>query len=261
MLEMSEFDILNAKIQEKLSRDNVIDNKEEVSLKTVNDSLDSAFGSYNKCFVKDEQKFVKLVNKRIKRLNIFSNNIPYILDFCPSINEDGSYYIDVLFTDSDYRFKGKATIDTDFNINLDYLKDNYSKERLLKVLSDYKNIYASYFELLNNFKNEYPNTSYAWNADLSIGKLVVDDGFNVAYLYLENTDHPVVSFSNSSDLSVSRYHSKKYGELYDYIDAFKYSILRKMKVNINDLNPLFQKVVRKELGLNDEKSLSLKKDN
>ena len=251
MVTLNDLDVLNTKVENVLMRDNVVDDGDEISIRTASKALSYGMSPYNDCFIREEKKAVKAINRNIKRSNIFRCDVPHILNLCPSVTNDGLSEIEVLFTDYDRRYKGRAIIHEDMNIDFEGLRSEYNEERTRKLLNKYNDIYETMFKVLKNFKEEYPDNSYTWNADLSKGKQDIDDGFLSIYLYLERVDNPGITFSRLEDINIGGAYYKKDSELNNKIDFYKYDIMRKMKVNINDLNPLYQSIIRKQLELNN----------
>ena len=248
------FDELYLKIKEKLNSEDVINQKDEISAYTLNLAISWGMTPYNKILIDELAKKIKSINNRIDALNFFKmklkNKIPYLYKVCPTINEEEEKYIEIFFTNGySNRSIGKVIIDKNMSIKFDYFSDEYDKEKVLNFLKEYQDIYEVIFNTLATFQEQYPNTPYQWNNHCKAKSEEIDDGFNVIYFDLERAGNPTVSFSNQRDIEIAKTHSKKYGELYDYVDYYKKTISRKMKVNINELNPLYQTIARKQIEL------------
>ena len=251
-----EFDILYTelytKICDKLDSDDVIDESDEISAYTLANTICTGMNYYNYFLISGIEKLIKTKNKKISLSSMFRSNypVPYIYNICPGIKEKGDKYIDIYFTNALFNRKiGKAVIDSNMGINMEYLSDEYDKEKTLKFLNDSLELFKSFMDVLDTFKEQYPEASFEWNNNSKDSKEVIDDGFNTVSLDLEHPNFPVVSLSNLDDVSIAKTYSKKHGELYEYMDFFKDSIMKKIKVNINDLNSLYQIIVKEQMKL------------
>lgn len=253
------FENLRVKIEDRLSRDNFVDNGEEISLNTLQESLQGALGEYNKVFVDDTRELAKNINKQTFLNRVFKGDVPMVHSINPVILEDGNYYLEVLLSDRDGKYKGEAIIDKNFRVKFNFLKSEYSKEKTVQMLKNYSVKYINYFEKLINFSFEYPNTKCSWGNQYDMAHQRVDDGFLVCHFYLDNLSSTSFSFSSMDDNNIARTRSKKYGELFDYIDFYRGKLLKNTSVNINDLNDLYQQIVRKQLNLEKEPTLKMNK--
>lgn len=256
------YDELYKKINDKINSENVVDSDEEISVYTLTRLLNSGMSYYNHYFVDELNKIIIQMNKEISKLFFFKIRqlIPFIDRICPGIDEKGKEYISLYFTNLDHsRIIGKAVIDKNLNINFEQLWYECDKDMTVKYLREYKDTFRILFSVLDTFIEEYPYMSYQWNNNNGKGKENVDDGFNTASLYLEKPDSFALSFSEKEDLNIARNYSQKYGELYDFLEFYRDDISRKMKVNINDLNELYQIIVRNQLQIIDELTGSMKR--
>lgn len=246
---------LKGKINKVFTSEDVHRNGDELSVYDVYKACKNQFSGYNKIFVTDEKKLVDKLNRKIKFLNFFESGLPLIGDFCPGIDSNGDKHIDVLFKDYSYRYKGKAVIDDNFDVDYILLRDEFNENRILKILKNYecKEEFNDYFKALDIFQEEFPNCAFEWNNNDKNSKAVFSDGFMESYLYLDNLYEPYIGFVDIKDTLLARYHSQKYSELYDFVDYYKLEILRKMRANINDLNDVYKAIVQKELNEKENK--------
>ena len=249
------YDILREKIEERLSAPNVIDNGEIISLMTLQDTLKSAMGNYNSILVNNSNDIVKRMNSMTRMNRLFKGDYPYIQKLCPIIEENGNCYIDIIFSDNNGRYVGKARVDDRTQISYDLLRTGYDDKKTSQLIRNFQLNYLYIYDELLLFSYEYPNTRFEWNTDYEPAKQKIDDGFISAYYKLDELNKTSVTLSNLEDIELARIHTRKYGELYDYISFYQGKIMRSTPVNSNDLNDLYQQIVRKELKLNDNMSL------
>ena len=251
----NKFEILKEKIEERLSAPNVIEDNEIISLHTLQEALKSGMQEYNTILVDDANDLANKINKQTGLNRFFKGEYPVIKSFSPILDEEGKCHIEVLLADNDNRYVGKANIDDRLRINYDFLRTGYSKYKTTKLLKEYHLKYLYYYDIMEKFSKEYPNTRFEWNNNYEEANAKIDDGFLVAYYDLCDLSKTAVSFSNFDDLNTARVHTKKYGELYDYIAFYQERIMRRTPVNINDLSDLYQKIARKQLNLEKETTL------
>ena len=247
------FEELYLKIMNKFASKEIVHENNDIDAFTLHTALKDGMSSYHHCLVDNAQKMVKAINKKVSKSNLFQSNaqIPYIYKMCPGINDVGNKYIDIYFTNKYAdRNLGKATVDEDLNVNVVSLSKDYSKEKVTSFLKDDIS-YEDFFDTLDAFRWLYPNISYQWNNQHENSKEKIDDGFNTIYFDLDDIDRPIVAFSNHHDSDVARTYSKKYGYLYDYIDFYKDEIMRKTKVSVDHLNPLYQSIVKRYMKHKD----------
>lgn len=256
-LNSEKFDVLRGKIEERILGRNTVYNDEVIDLHTLYELISKGMNKYNDVLVKDADKFARKLNKETFLNRVFKMEVPLIRQFIPCIDENGNRKIDVLMTNEDWRYRGYATIDDRCNVTIDFLRHDYSLDKTKFVLSKYPAKYIEFFNTLSEFEKDFPNTRCEWNSSYEEMNQTFDDGFLKAYFYLERPDRVALGFSTLEDSELSRVKSKKYGELYDYIDFYKFRILKDININIDDLNDLYKKIVLKELEM--EKGPSLRR--
>ena len=99
---------------------------------------------------------------------------------------------------------------------------------------------------LNTFSQEYPETAYSWdmnNDDENVQH--IDDGFMQAKVDLNHLDKTHAYLSSIEDLSLSRCRTYEYGELNDYVEFYNKDIQKRVRVDIDSLDPLFKGILSK----------------
>lgn len=243
------FNVLKNKIENRLSSELITDNNDEISLYTLYKSINNAMEEYNKVFVDDTKELRKRINTQTLLNRYFKGEVPTVSDFCPIVEKDGLFHIDVILADLNGKYRGYATIDYTGKIEVNFLRHDYSKEKTIDMLRKHSIKYIEYLNKLYEFRNKYPNIRCEWNSEYPEMNLKLDDGFLCAHFYLERPDHYAFTFSKLEDAEVASKNVKDYGELYDYIEFYKKDLLKRTCVNINDLNDLYKTIVTKELNL------------
>lgn len=276
MNDKNAFQDLYERIDKKFNEELVITNEDEISLFELVETLKYAINPYNDKLITINNELVKHLNKRIRlnSLNIFSKKrIPLIDHISSIIKEDGDSLVNICFCekeDNKSKYIGEANINSSGRIYVDLIRKNYSQADTMMFLDDSIMSFIYSFKTLSEFSNEYPGIAYEWNTystnskniklkdEENPKKLEVTDDLLHAYIDLDRINEPIVTFKNSADLELSRTKSNKYGELYDYIDYFKNHYMKRMKVNINDLNDLYYQLY--EHGLERKNEMLYGKD-
>ena len=260
----NDFDELYQKIKDRLDSPDVSSNGDEISAYMLSAAVKNGMGRYYQSLICDMSKFLKSTNQKIKRFNFLKrkNQLPYLNRICPGVRDTGDRYIDFYFTNGYIDGSiGKATIDENFNITTNFFRDQYNQKNVEEFLKTDMDIYQSFFSVLDDFREQYPGVSYQWNNEHEHRKERIDDGFNTVYFNLDDAFHPIVSLTTSHDTELARFYSRKYGELYDYFEFYPNEFMRKIKVNINDLNPLYQTIVKTQMkAYGDSKAATKKKE-
>lgn len=254
------FEDLYNRLEDRYKSNMVLDDEKTISLASLVNSLESGIGSYNNTLIYSNSDIVKKLNKKIRltSLNPFiKKNIPYINHVSSVVNENGEYFIDVCFCEVDERgskYIGDAVITSDGKINIDFLRKNFSIDDTKSFLNENNPMFTYSLKLLDEFTREYPNTSYEWIANAedkkysrltdkeNPKKFEVKDELLHGYVDLDRLHSTLVTFSSLKDLDLSRTKSRKYGELYDYLDFYKEHYMRRISVDINELNDLYKKI-------------------
>ena len=115
-----------------------------------------------------------------------------------------------------------------------------------QLLDKYPITYVGYFSKLAEFTRKYPNTGCEWNDQYPDMKDKFEDEFLTAHFDLERIGSEALTFTKNEDQLLSNLKTKRYGELYDYVEFYRDSILCRTAVNIDELNPLYRTIVDKE---------------
>ncbi len=244
---MNEYELLfdlKKRIDDKYNCAEVNSNDEIVSLFDLVNSLKNSLDKYNKVFVEELSSYKELLNKQIISENMNGKNIPLIDNIYPSSLAYVPNHIDFYFKNkNDEQYSGCVC----FYSNLSYsscLSNDYSSEDTIDFFTHNKDALNRYFDLLDEFNQEYPNINYEWNAYSDDKNLILDDGLLKIDLYLEKLND--VNFSFSFDNS-------KYNDLINYDKKY---LMKRISINRNDINDLYKKLLNNK---NDTVSLTLKK--
>ncbi len=226
-------------------KDKVEKSSDEVSAYDLIGALKNKFGAYNHAFFDKLQKDLNLINctngynfmtsidteKDLRRIG----NIGFY------VNEDGYYFCRVYYCDGRGRIKGTADVDNFVKVDACDTEANRNKRIFLK-----------YLNVLAEYANKHPGESYRWDLlNPQIETFYVGDDFLSCRIDAYYLDGIEPYWTNSS--SVEKY------ALYDHEHANKTisqchdAFLKRMPVNINDIDPLVADIVRKEYDLNGPK--------
>jgi len=214
--------------------------------KELNDMLVNAFSKYNVVLINKVENDTKSLNKSIAQARFFNKKVPYIASMTPTVYEDGKQEIVITF-EVDQRFKGIAFVNSDLNINFEFLKGDLSIPDTIKYLKKNNHNFETYFRVLGEFACEYQGINYEFGMqDKNVNDIyTIDDGFISVTFDLRRPEQTKATLSRINDLELARIKSPKYGEVYDFVEFYNQSILRSVNVNENDLNPLYKMIVEK----------------
>lgn len=251
----NKLDNLYSRIMYRLNGDDVESDNEIVSAFDVCNAVSDSLSFYNYLFCKNAKSFIKELNRSVDYTFVPFVRAFKIYDVKFNVNNDGEAFIHI-FLDNGICIdvtgdKFKASINNHF-----LLSDNYIK-RFLAINNDKIRVYL---EFLNEFATKFPgvNMTFGQNSQ-NINDVIIQDDFMVCRVCVGNPESTQVLFSSFEDIELSFIHSKKYGKLYDYLVCYNKEFLKKMHVNVNDLNPFVRECVIKYLVKKDEEKLILEK--
>ena len=251
---MDRFDILKEKIDNRLDTPNIVSSGDNMSLYDLKKTVSRGFGKYNIVLVNEVNKMMKHMNSRIRKANLFKNDLPYIASINPKV-ENGYPAVTMIFADKEGRYRGVGSVCENDHIFVELFKNEFNIEKTEEFIRSNKLFWTHCLNALCAFIQEYPDTDYEWNDGLTDynGKdQVIGDGFVNSHMNLEKIDEARCCFATLEDMETSRDKTRKYGELIDYIEFYNDAFMKKTQINVNDLNPLYRKVVDKTLE-NDRK--------
>ena len=242
----AEFDNLYNKIQARLNSENVETSMEEISIEDLTLILYSELRKYHIVLVEKVEKDIEKMNHKIKLKNVPIERKPLIGEINPIVDKDGNTCINIGFVDKFGSYLGYATFNDSLVPLVAKLKYGYDRIAACAILNEFQEYFVTYLLALEAFKNEYPGMSMDFGkVSMDINSYqVIDDGFMRFTVKAANPLKPYVSLSDSKESELARLNSKKYSELYDYIDQYAQAFLRKSSVKVEDLNPLMKAIVK-----------------
>ena len=240
---------LESRILARLSIPPVRTIGDEMSVGTLVSLLYDRFSKYNNALVKDSYLLIQSMNEKTRLNRFFKGEIPYISKMVSIIDENGECHLELKFTAGNYIRVGEAIIDKDCNISVNTYRYDYDNEKTLEFLKDYSYKFFQYISVLNAFACEFPNTRCEWNNGYSLMNEDITDNFITSHIYLDRLENSNVALTDKNDKNISRDSYGQYGELNDYFDVYKSSFFNRQRVNINDLNPLYQRILEKDMQL------------
>lgn len=208
---------------------------------------------FAKFFNEDTASIMKKVNLRSKIDSIVGKRTPSIIEVVPTVR-DGESIVVIKLMDDEFNYMGDIEVVKDqvvprlVGFNQAKLKEKGVTKFLLDCVSNFKHELG----VLDYFQERHPGIDYNWSIKNPDSKSVfsVDDGFLSGKVKL-NDPHPWdVTLSQSGDLGLATYRTRRFGYLYDYIDFYNDDFKKRIPVNINDLNPLMRQIVEEKYELN-----------
>ena len=256
MAELNDFKDLKDKIIELLNRKKVLSNGEIISFYDLSHACKKEFGVYSKFFKNNINKYGSKINNKSSLQTVMGIKVPFIDRVIPEI-KDGNELITIYFKDSSKNNCGQLVIDKDGNAKLNNLSvDRFNKKYLEELINKCLVCFSPLMHGLCAFNEEY-NMDFKWDSDRTNDKntLRMSDGFITGIIDLNDTNKNAVTLTNVNDMYLASIKTELFGQLYEYIDFYNEEIQKRVAVNINDLSPLFKKIIDKHYDLDNEKKL------
>ena len=250
-------DELKAKIYERLNRNPVDEKGDIISLYTLVNTLKDELSDFNKVLITEKEKYVK--NKNLFR-DLLNKKV-YVEYVIPGVTEDGIAYIKLFLMDLNHETIGELNLFDNYNspelIVLDINRCSF--QQLKKILSKNEKEFKKYLYYLNIFKQDNPGFNFTFDSNNpnEYVKYEYSDDFMTCNVDLLNIDNTRITLKNIDDIDLATTRDKYNGILYDYIDFYNDEIMRKTEVNIEDLNPFIQSIIKRKLNLNNNNTLKL----
>ncbi len=156
------------------------------------------------------------------------------------VEENGSYYIKLYYVDGRGRDIGTGIVDNFVKLDACDEEAIKNKRYLMKCLN-----------ILADYSAKHPGESFRWDLKNRIVDLIQINGdFLSCTLDIYHIDRPEPYFTSSKDAGLAIY-EYGYGEKNISQDSCYY--LKRMSVNLNDVDPLVSDIVRKEYNLEGKK--------
>ena len=251
---------LRLQLLSRLDEDIVEYNGEELSFYDVVTACDQELSLYNKFFKEETKAICNNINVKSRFYNLFKRDVPYIEKIVPGVYL-GKSIVDVYLIDKDGNKAGVIEERRNEVRFEDFDEIRFSSKENAAFIKDIRLALNDTFTLLDHFKGNHKEFDYCWDFDDKDPqkKLIVDDGFISGIIYLNDVGRSCIGLSNMNDVAVATTRSKKNGIIYDYVEFYNEAFQKRLKVNINDLNPLYREFVNKHVGLEDNKKLTLEK--
>ncbi len=261
------FKDLRNRVDLKFQNDIIQNNNKQVDLFTFLTLLRDELNEYNEIFVTEFENFRNKVNNRIDSENAFVNNIAYIGKIHPHVSGDLTPNY-ILIDLKDGRSESANTVgyvkyydNTSFDVRVN---NSFNKN---KTYSFYNRItFYDTFDYLMKFNRNYPGFDFEWNTPSNDKVMLVKDELLQASIDLEKLNDIKLSFSQYKDMGLYKYNKENYEELIYYINHYRNYLMKRIKVNLEKLNPLYKVIINRALfneKMNEirEKNMILKKNN
>jgi len=229
-----------------LNKDDVVANDTTISLMDIKNAIINEICPYNELLIEKSENLIKKLNKSsVYSKSIFSiNDLPKVNRIINTISKNNNMYVKIVFGSDlihtgGYILLGKK--DGKIKV-INTILDEKSAKNFLE--SNYDLIDFN-FRTMNSFSNRYPNINYDFDSEKRINnenEEYIGDGFISTRINLNDPKSMMATFNNITDTVLSTIHTKKYGEMFDYIELYNDSFLSKTSVKIDSLNPFTRKV-------------------
>ena len=250
-------DDLNKIIVEKLDSEEIESNSEYINLYDLVNLCHEEMKSYNDYFSENIKSRSKKINNPSRVHGFFNENILFIHDVIPEVINDKSI-VNIIFENSNERYAGEMEITNDGVRLLNFDEKKYNNNQNIVFLDKCSESFKVFLKVLDYFRNNYRGIDFRWdrNHPSDNAKLDVysDDKMLHASVNLGDIKHTFVNLNSFDDILVATSRSSKYGILYDYIEFYNEALQRRLKVNVNDLNPMYREIYNK-----NENTISLTK--
>ena len=229
------------RLREAENRDVIEPNGDVVSVFDLLCALNKKYGQYNKLFLGNLAVDINKINRR-NGFTYFTpdgvkNNCKWIENIGFYVEEDGTYFIKLYYGDSRGRIVGTEKVDNFVKVGASAEEANRNKKYFMRWLA-----------ALAEFAEHNPGKAFRWDLlNRQLPAQQVHDGMLFCNIDIYNTAYVEPYFVSTEDDALKLI-DHSYGE--KKISQCAGTFLRRMAVNLNDVDPLISEIVRKEYGLN-----------
>lgn len=249
---MQDMEKLRQRIIGKLNEPAVEMKGDIISFYDLYKSCEEEMHPFAKFFNEDTSSIIKKTNLRSKIDSIIGKKTPYIIEAIPTVR-NGESVVTIKVMDAEFNYIGDIEVVKDSVIprlvgfNQAKLKEKGVTKFLLDCVTNFRHELC----VLDYFQKRHPGIDYNWSTKHPDPKseFYVDDGFVSGRIKLNDPRPWDVTLSQSQDLELATYRTKRFGYLYDYIDFYNDEFKKRIAVNVNDLNPLMRQIVEEKYGL------------
>lgn len=252
------YDRLFKQIMERLNSERVVYTSEEVSMYDINESVINEMHIYNLILLQNLDKSIKKLNRNngytLLTPKFVTKKLPRIIDIANYITEDGIPYIHIMFTND-----RKIVLSGD-SFNVRVISTDFKSNETIEFVNYNTDIFSIYCGTMLDFAQNFPGIEMAWGKHTNNKmKQTITDGFISCTIRPTNPSLSQPIFTKTENNEIATKHNKKHGELYDYLAFYKEEILRKSKVNVNDLNPFIKTCLNRYLNIEQTNNFTLSK--
>ncbi len=232
------------KMDERYCRPSIAMSGDEISAYDFINGLSNRLEKYNKVFFGGRNRIIDSFNRR-NGYTVFTpeykdkkyrriGNVGFYVE------ENGYYYILLYFVDSRGKLTGTGIVDNFVKLDACDEEAIKNKRYLMKCLN-----------ILADYSAKHPGESFRWDLKNRIVDLIQINGdFLSCTLDIYHIDRPEPYFTSSKDAGLAIYEN---GDSEKNISQASYYYLKRMNVNLNDVDPLVSDIVRKEYNLEGKK--------
>ena len=243
---MERYDKLYEKILRRLGSQKIVNSREVVSAKFVEDSVRYTMEQYNNALYKNQAEIIKLMNRSLgyTRFCLFNNNctISRVVNIINKVTKEGNVLSTIVLEDGN-------TITLSGNYKNVYIVDTtIPTYDAIDAVAKWKNAFCIWFGALEDFAVNFPGQ------EMSFGKNVknsadqeISDGFIKCTISMTEPEKTMAGFNSTEEYMLAVKRTKKYGELYDYVVFYNDEIKAKTGIAVEDLNPFVKSCVLSHL--------------
>ena len=252
------YDRLYSQIMNRLNSEIVVNTSEEISMYDIAQCVQNEMSLYNVILLKNLDKSIKNLNRNngYKKITpkYINKKLPRIIDITNKINENSEPFIHIMFTD------GRKIVLTGDSLNVRVVSTDFGSAETIDFLNYNMDIFSIYCGTMLDFAQNFPGIEMTWG-EKERNKMTqaITDGFISYTVVPTNLEFSTPVFASDEHNEISTTHNKKHSELYDYIAFYSEEILRKSKVNVNDLNPFIYKCLERNFDIKKQNCFTLSK--
>lgn len=261
MYDEKDIEEVRKKILKRLDSSIVESDEETTSFYNILEACKSEFEPYTIYFRDNINKYGNKLNRKSKLENAIGMKSLSILYVVPEVI-NGKSRVDIYLQNSFEDKVGIVRIENDETLNLiDFDESLLSSKNNAKYINGLQRIFSPFLKVLNTFSENYDGIDYSWNVVNTNGEAIMDaeDDFLKGRINLNELSRSYVTLKDLSNMIVSSMKSKNYGIVYDYIEFYQDALMKRLPVRIDELNPLFRKILNKYLNIKEDKKLMLEK--
>ena len=260
-MENNRYDILRNKIIGKLEEPVIESDKENISFYDLVEYSKETMGNYSKFIREFVKENTNRINLKSKLSSLLSSKGLFICSVSPKVSKFGEPSVEIVLQNKEGKYAGEMTIfcnpisfDITYRLNY-YNKSLLESKKNCEFIRECFNTFRELMPVIDEFGYNNPDMAYSFDEDIEDSKLEVKDDIFRAVVDLNNLDKAYVSLDNLDDIVLATQNYKNNGQLYDYIEFYRNDYMKRINVNVNELNPTFKSIAKNYIKDTNEKKL------